>query len=356
MQKILFLIILVFIVMVIGVIFLPTPFSMPASWTPDSAPELSGLYAKNKKLLSSELLGTGEIYGPEDVAVDKAGIVYGGTQDGKIIRIHPDKTVEDWITTGGRPLGLHFDSNGNLIVRDAYLGLLSISPNAEMTVLVDEVEGVPLGFTDDLDIAVDGKIFFTDASYKWNQANYMMDLLEGRPYGRFIVYDPSTNEAEVLLKDLYFPNGVALSSSEEFVLINETWRYRILRYWLTGQNAGQKEIFIENLPGFPDGVSGNDQGVFWLAMPTPRIPIIDAAQSRPWLSMFLGKLPKSIQPAPVEYGFILGLNESAEVIHNLQDPTGEILKEITSVEEYAGDLYIGSLHNDRIGRYPLPTL
>jgi len=71
--------------------------------------------------------------------------------------------------------------------------------------------------------------------------------------------------------------------------------------------------------------------------------------------MFLGKLPKSIQPAPVEYGFILGLNESAEVIHNLQDPTGEILKEITSVEEHAGNLYIGSLHNDRIGRYPVPA-
>ena len=89
----------------------------------------------------------------------------------------------------------------------------------------------------------------------------MLDLLEGRPYGRFIVYDPSTNEAEVLLKDLYFPNGVALSSSEEFVLINETWRYRILRYWLKGQHAGQKEVFIDNLPGFPDGVSSNDKGV-----------------------------------------------------------------------------------------------
>ena len=355
MQKILFLIIFIFFLMVTGAIFFPAPFPVPASWTPDPAPELLGLYAKNKKLLSSELLGTGKIYGPEDVAVDQEGIVYGGTQDGKIIRIHPDSTVEDWITTGGRPLGLHFDSSGNLIVCDAYLGLLSISPNAEVTVLLDEVDGVPLGFADDLDIAVDGRIFFTDASFRWNQANYMLDLLEGRPYGRFIVYDPSTNEAEVLLKDLYFPNGVALSSSEEFVLINETWRYRILRYWLKGQHAGQKEVFVDNLPGFPDGVSSNDKGVFWLAMPTPRIPIIDAAQSRPWLSMFLAKLPKSIQPAPVEYGFILGLNESAEIIHNLQDPTGEILKEITSVEEHAGNLYIGSLHNDRIGRYPVPT-
>ena len=92
MQKILFLIIFIFFLMITGAIFFPAPFPVPASWTPDPAPELLGLYAKNKKLLSSELLGTGEIYGPEDVAVDEAGIVYGGTQDGKIIRI-PRTTV-----------------------------------------------------------------------------------------------------------------------------------------------------------------------------------------------------------------------------------------------------------------------
>ena len=70
MQKSLFLVIFIFLLMVTGVIFFPAPFPVPASWTPDPAPELLGLYAKNKKLLSSELLGTGKIYGPEDVAVD----------------------------------------------------------------------------------------------------------------------------------------------------------------------------------------------------------------------------------------------------------------------------------------------
>ena len=266
MQKVLFLIIFVLLVMGVGAVFLAKPFPMPASWMPDPPPELLGIYSKNTTLQSAELLGKGEVYGPEDVAIDKTGLVYGGTQDGKIIRIHPDGYVEDWITTGGRPLGLHFDSSGNLIVCDAYLGLLSISPSAKVTILVDQVEGIPLGFADDLDIAVDGKIYFTDASFKWSQANYMLDLLEGRPYGRFVVYDPSTREAKVLLKDLYFPNGVALSSNEDFVLINETWRYRVLRYWLEGERVGRKEIFIDNLPGFPDGISSNGQGIFWLAI------------------------------------------------------------------------------------------
>ena len=356
MYKILSFLALVCLPLLLANLLIPKPFLTSVGWVPGSAPELAGIYAVNNKLWRSELLGTGKVYGPEDVAVDNVGLIYGGTQDGKIIRIHSDGYVEDWIITGGRPLGLHFDDRGNLIVCDAYLGLLSISPSTEVKVLVDQVDGIPLGFADDLDIGRDGKIFFTDASAKWNQANYMMDLLEGRPYGRFIVYDPELDLATTLLDDLYFPNGVALSSEEDFVLINETWRYRILRYWLSGDRAGEKEIFLENLPGFPDGISSNDLGTFWLAMPTPRIPIIDLAQPRPWLSQFLARLPNAFQPAPVEYGFVLGISESGEILYNLQDSTGEVLKEITSVEEHAENLYMGSLYNDRIGRYSVNNL
>lgn len=38
----------------------------------------------------------------------------------------------------------------------------------------------------------------------------------------------------MLLKDLYFANGVALSKDESFVLVAETFQYRISRYWLKG--------------------------------------------------------------------------------------------------------------------------
>ena len=37
--------------------------------------------------------------------------------------------------------------------------------------------------------------------------------------------------------------------------------YRIQKYWLCGDKAGTAEIFIENLPGFPDNVSSNEKGI-----------------------------------------------------------------------------------------------
>ena len=55
--------------------------------------------------------------------------------------------------TAGRPLGLHFSADGGLIVCDAYKGLLLVDRSGAIESLVSEVDGVPLVFTDDVDIA-----------------------------------------------------------------------------------------------------------------------------------------------------------------------------------------------------------
>ena len=186
------------------VLFLyPSPVDSVA-WNPPEAPELSGLTAVNDLLSSAELLGKGDFYGPEDVAIDQQGRIYAGTHDGFIKRILTDGSVETWVDTRGRPLGLHFDQNQNLVVCDAYKGLLSINPAGQINVLTTSVNGVPFGFVDDVDIASDGKIYFTDASSKWNQDNYKMDLLETRPYGQFLVYDPQNGSTTTLIDKMYF--------------------------------------------------------------------------------------------------------------------------------------------------------
>src|SRR5690606_33934077 len=112
------------------------------------------------------LLALGAIDGPEDVETDAQGRVYGGTNAGEVLRLDGDK-LEVFATTGGRPLGLDFAPSGALIVADVKKGLLSISPEGQVTTLVDSVDGVPLGFTDDVAVAADGTIYFTDASAKF---------------------------------------------------------------------------------------------------------------------------------------------------------------------------------------------
>lgn len=349
---------------VVGVVTIPVVFLIvflaqsapvsPAAYHPPEAPPLTGVLAPNTLLQKADLLAQGTIDGPEEVALDRQGRVYGGTQDGRIMRIGPGGGLEAFAQTGGRPLGMQFDRHQNLIVCDADKGLLAIDPQGRITVLATEAEGVPFRFTDALDIADDGTIYFTDASSRFEQRAYLYDLMESKPHGRFLRYDPATGLTQVLLKDLYFANGVALSSKEDFVLINETYRYRIVRYWLKGPRAGTHEIFIDNLPGFPDNISGNRRGTFWLALFTVRNPTVDKLHPYPFLKAQISKLPKSMWPRPKPYGLVMALDEAGNITRSLHDPTGQHLREITSVVESGGHLYLGSLHNDRIGKYALP--
>lgn len=330
----------------------PSPID-PLPWEAPEAPPMTAVLEPNDTLMKAELLARGQIHGPEDTAVDAQGRVYAGLHDGRVVRVLADDSVETFADTGGRPLGMDFDAAGNLILADAYKGLLRIDPQGRIEVLSTEADGLPFAFTDDLDIASDGIIYFSDASSRFQQPDYLLDLLEARPHGRLLSYDPSTDETRVLLDDLYFANGVALSANEDFVLVNETYRYRITRYWLKGERAGQHEVFIDNLPGLPDNLQGDRKGTFWVALPTPRKADADFLHRHPWLKAQLAKLPRALWPKAIPYGFAIALDENGKIVRSLHDTSGTHLRMVTSVKPVGDYLYFGSLDNDRIGKLPL---
>ncbi len=326
----------------------------PYAWQPDPAPKLEGDFAINSHLEiathQASVLGTG----PEDIAIDSNGILYGGLSNGVIFKYSTEnKEPQIFANTGGRPLGLHFDSTYQLIVADTYKGLLSISPDGEITTLSTSCEGVPFKFTDDLDIAADGMIYFTDASHKFDQHRYREDIIEHGPNGRLMKYNPQTGETTLLMDSLRFANGVAVSQDQSFVLVNETGRYRIHRYWLQGPNKGTSDIFADNLPGIPDGVSTGEDGIFWVALFTLRNPALDKLLPYPFLRKIVIRLPLFLQPQPAPYGFVLGLDNVGTVVHNLQDPLGGFAP-ITSVQEKNGVLYLGSLSHPNFAWIPSP--
>jgi len=330
----------------------PAPID-PVAWIPPEAPKLEGILAPNTLLNQSEVLGEGKVKGPEDVAVDSAGRIYSGSADGRITRILHDGQVETFANTGGRPLGLHFDAQGNLIVADAKKGLLSVSTSGEVTTLVAGYQGKNFVFADDLDIGPDGIIYFSDASDTYPIEVFLLDLLEARPHGRLYSYNPATRETRMLLDGLYFANGIAVSSRGDFVLVNETGRYQITRYWLKGPQAGSHDIFIENLPGFPYGISSNRRGTFWLALASPRKADVDQLHTNPFMKKVVTKLPDSMKPAATMYGFVLALDEQGNILRSYQDPSGKNVAEVTSVEEHGGYIYLGNLTHDRFWRLKL---
>ncbi len=354
-KRLLLVVVLIVCLVLLYLLLWPVPIN-PQAWTPPPAPTLTGPYQQNNALASVERLSLGAGHAPEDVAIDSENRVYAGMDDGRIVRVKTEGgSPEVFANTGGRPLGLIFDARGNLLVADAIMGLLSISNDGVVTTLATEAEGVAFKCTNDLDVAGDGTIYFTDASNKFPLTNYKADLIEHGPNGRFLAYVPGTKTTRVLLKDLSFANGVAVSPDQSFVLVNETGKYRIHRVWLSGPKMGQSDIFIDNLPGFPDGLSSNRKDRFWLALVTPRDQTLDKLLPSPFLRKAVMRLPKFLQPAAKRYSFVVGLDINGQVVANLQDPSPQCYAQIANAVEHDGSLYFGSIGENTVGRYRLPT-
>ena len=346
-------VVLIIVVGLIYLLFAPVPIS-PSAWTPPAAPALSGQYEQNTKLSSVQRLALGDGHKPEDVALDAQGRIYAGFEDGRIIQLQQDGTQPRvFANTQGRPLGLALDRAGNLIVTDAIKGLLSVNPAGEIKVLATESDGVKFGCLNDLDVGADGTIYFTEASFKYPMSQFSSDILEHQPNGRLLAFDPQTQKPRTLLRGLYFANGVAVSADQSFVLVAETGKYRVQRVWLRDAKEGTVDTFIDNLPGFPDGISSNGSGKFWLALVTPRQEVFDKILPHPFVRKVIFRLPKFLQPAPERYSFVVALDSQGRVVENLQNGSPDCYGQIANVVEHNGKLYFGSIGEDTVGVYAL---
>ncbi|HEY8706845.1 MAG TPA: SMP-30/gluconolactonase/LRE family protein [Burkholderiaceae bacterium] len=322
-------------------------------------------YALNDRLRQVELIGLGQVESPEDVILDNDDHLYCGTRHGEIIRFFaPDyQRMEVYARIGGQPLGLAFDAAKNLYVCVGGMGLYRVTPDRKVEKVTDEtnrsllsiIDDSRLRLADDLDIASDGRIFFSEATVRYEMHEWPTDSLEGRGNGRIICYDPRTNKTTTVLRDLIFPNGVAMASDGQSIIFAESWACSIKRYWFEGPKAGTTEVVIASLPGYPDNINRASDGTYWLALMGMRSPAFDLAMRKPAFRRRMSKqLPGDEWLSPnINTGCIVKFNEQGEILEALWDLGGVNHPMITSMREHRGHLYIGGISNNRIGRYKL---
>jgi len=303
--------------------------------------------------LNPSILDVGAI-GPEDIAFDGAGRMYTGCADGSILRLDPNSSpphAELFARTGGRPLGLHFDAAGDLIVCDAHEGLLAIDPQGTIRVLATaSPDGVPFAYTNDLDISSTGVIYFTDASCRFSVEHTNDALAEHVYQGRLLAYDPRTSAVSTLCSEFYFANGVALSPDESFLVVADTGNYSLLKYHLTGPRAGSTDFFAQNLPGFPDGVALNPAtNTFWVSLVSPRDSRADWAHTKPWIKSVVLRLPSSWILTTKPFGMVLEYDTAGTLVRSLLDEHGSAFSNVTNAVACDGRLYLGSLSWPSVG-------
>jgi hypothetical protein len=326
----------------------------PVTWHAPTNPGYSGDFSTNQQLSQINRIELKGDIGPEDLALSKDGHVYFALLSGDIKFLDSEGQIQPWVNTGGRPLGIEFDHQGNLLVADAFKGLLSVSTEGEITTLVDSVEGIAINYADDVDIASNGNIYFSDASSKFHAKEYgtyaasLLDINEHGGHGRIIEYNPATQTSTVLADNINFANGVTMSHDEQSILFNETGSYRVMRLALNGEQRGNLEVVIDNLPSFPDNIARGSNGLYWLGLVSPRSKPLDMLSSYPNMRKVIQRLPEFLRPKAQHYGHIMAINDAGNVVFDLQDPLG-IYGHITGALEVGDKLYVSSLHETALG-------
>jgi gluconolactonase len=169
--------------------------------------------------------------------------------------------------TNGRTL----DLDGGIVQCSHGLRRVERDDGGRITVVVDSFEGRRFNSPNDVIVARDGVIWFTDPTYGITQPG------EGHPGeeeygGRFVFrHDRSTGETVAVVTDMEQPNGLAFSPDESVLYVADSsgvgvaggQNHHIRAYDVAGGRCSGGRLFTTVTPGVPDGLRVDLHGNVW---------------------------------------------------------------------------------------------
>ncbi|KAG0694579.1 Adipocyte plasma membrane-associated protein [Chionoecetes opilio] len=371
---------------------------------------LEGGLARNTKLNAIERILDGKISGPESIASRKEEEIFVSLHGGKILQLWGPRFDHLKIVTSigpgcdgpwqeevcGRPLGLRFGPDGRLLVADAYLGLFSVDVDTgEKEALFDiteEIDGAVARLADDLDVDKHGNIYWSDASTVSSLCGSLVEVLSD-PSGRILKFNPKTGANTVLARNIHFANGVQLSPDQDFLLYSETFKFRVHRLWLKGPRAGKTDIFVDQLPGYPDNIRAREGDGYYISLVSiasernrqvssalGNLPLVRKlllrllmvtkllieTVNRFYPSVFIEKLAyKTLHLESItdmnlresNLSMVVEVDEDGRIVGSMQGDSGRIVH-ISETQKVGNNLFFGSPYNKYLGRLQLnpPTM
>lgn len=287
--------------------------------------------------------------GAEDVVLAPDGTVYTGTEDGVVWALAPGTHEPREVgRLDGRPLGLELLADGRVLVCDAHRGggLYALDPrDGAVEALVTEVEGAPLGVCNNAAVAADGTIYFSDSTLAFPLEQWRRDLVSDPHAGRLVRRDPD-GTVTVVVRGLRFANGVALAPDESFVCVAQSTGRDVVRLWLTGDRAGQQDVLLPDLPGYPDNIARGSDGLIWVTIGSPTVPLLELLLRLPApVRRAFARIPQSLLPNPARTARVQAYDvtgHAPRLVHDL-DLDATDFHMVTGVREHHGRVWIASL-------------
>lgn len=138
--------------------------------------------------------------------------------------------------------------------------------DGSITVLMDSFGGKRLNAPNDVVVASDSAIWFTDPGYGI-LSDYEGGIAEFELPTCVYRLDPATGQARVVADDLERPNGLCFSADERQLYVVDSGGPRHIRVYAVedGQRLRGGSIFADMNPGTADGIRLDADGNLWAA-------------------------------------------------------------------------------------------
>ena len=138
--------------------------------------------------------------------------------------------------------------------------------DGSITVLADRVDGKPLNAPNDVVVAADGAVWFTDPGYgilsdsAGRRATFELPTAVYR-------HDPGEGRPEPVIQGLERPNGLCFAPGESllYVVDSGSTPRAIHVYEVDGGRVGPGRRFADMTPGSSDGIRCDSDGNLWAA-------------------------------------------------------------------------------------------
>jgi sugar lactone lactonase YvrE len=200
---------------------------------------------------------------PEGLAVDGAGNIWCGGEEGEIYRIADDgSSIELIASTGGFTLGMAFDGQGRLYTCDLkHAAVFRLDPVSRALAQFATGDGTRSMRVPNVPVVdVQRNCLYVSDSHDFHQAGpgvWRFDLDTG---AGTLWYDRS----------LRFANGMALSADRGTLYVAETFARRVTAIPIGSDGeAGEARVLLHDIPGLPDGLVLDDEGRLYVCCYEP---------------------------------------------------------------------------------------
>ena len=202
----------------------------------------------------------------EGPAADKQGNVYFTDQpNDRILKYSAaDGTVTEWMKPAGRSNGLCFDNAGQLIAcADEKNQLWSINPETkQITVLIENYNGKLLNGPNDVWVAPDNTIYFTDPLYRREYWKGVREPAAQQDKQAVYSLSPDRKTLKRVIEDLRQPNGIIGTADGKTLYVADIGDRKTYRYDLSKDGApSNKKLHCEM---GSDGMTLDNQGNLYL--------------------------------------------------------------------------------------------